>query len=281
MITSSSSSNLILMNFIIFNGRQVSVQEPVLHASNRAFRYGDGLFETIRVANGKIPLGDLHFKRLFKGMNQLKISIGDLTQESLTQQILQLCRKNDCLLKARVRMQVFRSGEEQPGFIIEATELPAKSIDWDDKGFIVDVFQGAAKSTDALSNLKSSNFLPYVMADIFAKENGLEDAIVLNVNGRIADTTRANIFLLKNNQLYTPPLSEGCVEGVMRSWMLENLTREVIQAPLSLNDMSESSEVFLTNAVFGIRWVRSFRNKTYISTYSKKVYSELISTIFH
>ena len=269
------------MHFIIFNGELIPAQEPVLNASNRAFKFGDGLFETIRVVNGQIPLAPFHFKRLFHGMNLLKISPGELTEESIGKYILQLCQANDCMKNARVRLQVYRNDDGHAGFMIEATPLSFSAIDWDDKGFTIDVFPGGAKSTDPLANLKSSNYLPYVMADIFAKENSLDDAIVLNANGKIADTSRANIFLIKEDRLYTPALSDGCVNGVMRSWLIQKIQPEVIQASITVEDLFAAREVFLTNAVFGIRWVRSFRNHSFSSSLSKKIYSELISTIFY
>jgi branched-chain amino acid aminotransferase len=268
------------MNFISFNGRQVSQYEPVLDASNRAFKYGDGLFETIRVVKGEIPLADYHFKRLFRGMNQLKIARGILTREFLTHQILELCQTNNCLVKSRVRLQIFRNNDNTPGFIIEAVDLPDAAKGWDEIGYNIDIFPGASKSADELSNLKSSNFLPYVMADFFAKENSLDDSILLNSNGRIADTSRANIFLIRNGRVFTPSLTEGCVDGVMRSWLKFKLEQEIIETVVSLDDLNSATEVFLTNAIFGIRWVKSFRNNTYTGAHSKKIYSEFISTIF-
>ena len=268
------------MNFISFNGRQVSQHEPVLDASNRAFKYGEGLFETIRVVKGEIPLADYHFKRLFRGMNQLKIAMDSLSRDLLTQQILKLCQINNCLVKSRVRLQIFRNSDHTPGYIIEAVDLPDTAIGWDENGYNIDVFSGASKSTDELANLKSSNFLPYVMADFYAKDNSLDDAIVLNSKGRIADTSRANIFLIRNGLVYTPSLTEGCVDGVMRSWLKVKLGEEIIETVVSVDDLNTATEVFLTNAIFGIRWVKSFQNKTYTATHSKMIYSEFISTIF-
>ena len=269
------------MYFIIFNGKQFPANEPVLNASNRAFRYGDGLFETIRVVNGQIPLAFFHFNRLFHGMNLLKIPPGELTEDGISKLILQLCQANNCLNQARVRLQVFRKDDGPAGFIIEAIPLSNSAIGWDENGFAIDVYPASTKTMDQLANLKSSNYLPYVLADIFAKENSLDDAIVLNVNGKIADSSRANLFLIRDDRVYTPSLSEGCVDGVMRSFLIGKMKQEVIQASVSIEDLLAAREVFLTNAVFGIRWVRSFRNHSYTSSDSRMIYSELISTIFH
>jgi branched-chain amino acid aminotransferase len=269
------------MNFILLNGKQLPAHEPLLDASNKAFKYGDGLFETIRVVNGKIPLSVFHFNRLFRGMETIKISRGKLEEEYLSESILDLCKANDCLSQARVRLQVFRIENDQAGFVIEALPLPGSSKGWNEKSYKIDVFTGAAKSTDKLANLKSCNFLPYVMADIFAKENLLDDAILLNTKGMIADTSRANVFLIKDGNLYTPSLTEGGVDGVMRAWLIKNLGQEVIQDSLGIEDLFLASEVFLTNAVFGIRSVGSFQKYSYSSTQSRMIYSELISTIFN
>jgi branched-chain amino acid aminotransferase len=148
---------------------------------------------------------------------------------------------------------------------------------------IIDIFPDARKSIDVFSNLKSANYLPYVMAAIWAKENKLNDALILNQHDRICDSTIANVFWVNDNKVFTPPLNEGCVAGVMRKKILElamhksdHLMQEHI---LTKEILLQADEVFLTNAIAGIRWVKEFRSKVYKNTISSKIFTTLDQTI--
>jgi branched-chain amino acid aminotransferase len=268
------------MNYICANGIILPASDPVLHYDNPGFKYGDGLFETIKVIKGQIPLAEYHFKRLFHGMAVLHLSNEALRQNSLTSFIFDLCSANKCLDLSRVRLQVYRNNQGAANFLIEAIALEPGTNRWHLNGFTIDIFPAARKSIDIYSNLKSSNFLPYVMAGLYARENMLDDAIVLNANGRIADSTKANIFLLRDEFYYTPAIEEGCVQGVMRSYLLDHLKGKVIQTAITLDDLLSAEEVFLTNAVFGIRAVKKFRSQIYSNTSSHKLYSQFITTLF-
>ena len=227
------------MNSILFNGQIFASDSPVLEAGNRGFKYGDGLFETMRVVRGRIPLAELHFQRLFHGMNLLKIQTGKLNSAFLLQQILDLCNENRCSDNARVRLQIFRSGINDAGYCIEAIPLSPSAIDWQERGWRIDIFPDAGRPIDNLANIKSSNFLAYVMADIYSKENSLDDSILLNVYGTVADSSRANIFLVKGGSLFTPSLTQGCVAGVMREYIIDKLDGEIQQKQISIKDLEE------------------------------------------
>ena len=131
------------------------------------------------------------------------------------------------LVVARIRLMIFRGNggifdpeDLNPNFIIESWPL-TNSSGLNENGLTVDIFPGAKKSCDSFSNIKSNNYLPYVMAGLFAKKNKLNDCILLNSFDRVCDSAIANVFIIKKNKIYTPPLTEGCVAGVMRRWMLE------------------------------------------------------------
>ena len=144
---------------------------------------------------------------------------------------------------------------------------------------MIDIFPDARKSIDRFSNLKSANYLPYVMAAIWAKENKLNDALILNQHDRICDATIANIFWVKDENIFTPPLSEGCVAGVMRKKILEFAIRHsgflVPESVLTEDILLQADEVFLTNTITGIRWVKECRGKIYKNTISSKIFTEL------
>jgi branched-chain amino acid aminotransferase len=271
------------MNLVCFNGDLLSANQPVLMADNRSYRYGHGLFETLRIIHGTIPFADLHFDRLLDGLSTLRISIPPTFTKSILQsQVLELCHKNSCIQSARVRLSI-SSGNgslfEESGlqYLIETAPLAKPANSSVEKGILIDIYTGAQKTCDAFANLKTSSFLPYAMAAIVAKDHQWDDCLVLNTNGRLADSTTANIFLLRDNILFTPSLDEGCVNGVMRRFILESpLVRtsisSITETALSVQDLLDADEVFLTNAVQGIRWVRQFRDRHYSNKKSKEIY---------
>jgi len=273
------------MNYICVSGKVMQGDEPALLVANRGYRYGDGLFETMKLYKGKILLQHFHFERLFAGLRLLKYSIPYFfSEDKLVKDILNLCRKNDCEQLARIRLSVSRGSgglyeeEQNPSYVIECRPLDESANRLNENGLLIDIFPDARKSCDKFSNLKSASFQPYAMAAVYAKENQLNDCLVLNTSGNIADSTIANLFLIKNNVFMTPALTEGCIDGVMRKYLVAELlkagqeVRETVIAPASLLD---ADEIFLTNAIKGIRWVRQFEERTYGHALTAEIYNSL------
>ena len=278
------------MNHICINGKIISGEEPVLLAANRGFRYGDGLFETMKIWKGEILLGNYHFQRLFAGLSLMKFEIHKLLNaEILKEKILHLCKKNECEKLARVRLTVFRGNgglyDETGGlqYIIECWPVNESVNKLNENGLVIDVYPDARKSCDVFSNLKSANFLPYVMAALYAKENKLNDCLIQNTYGNIADATIANIFLIKNGIVSTPALSEGCINGVMRKYLLEKLQSAnypVQEGIVTRNDLETADEIFLSNAMYGIRWVKQMGNKTFTNLQIVKIYNDFVLPLY-
>ncbi|MGX5820479.1 aminotransferase class IV [Chitinophaga lutea] len=257
---------------LCYNGKLMAGDRPLLTVDNRSFRYGDGCFETMKVYQGQLLLADLHFERLLMSMHILHFHIPPhFTKEYFTGLILELCRVNGVSDLARVRLTVWRAGtglydpvDHTPEFIIQCWELPERIFELNETGLTLDIFPDAVKTGDKLSTIKSNNCLPYVLAALYAREHQWSEALLLNQYGRVADTTVANIFAVKNGRLYTPPLSEGCVCGVMRKYLLSReLPFPVHEQPLTVRDLESADELFLTNAIFGIRWVGQFGDTSY------------------
>jgi branched-chain amino acid aminotransferase len=276
------------MKSICVNGKIMAADEPVLMASNRGYRYGDGLFETMKVVNSTVLLLPLHFERFFNGLSVLKFEIPPLfTADKLQQQLLQLCKKNECEKLGRVRLSVFRGNgglydeDKTPQYVIECWPLNESVNKLNENGLVIDIYPDAQKNCDIFSNLKSANFLPYTMAAQYAKENKLNDCLVLNTAGRIADSTIANIFIIEGNKIITPSLSEGCINGVMRRYLIEKLEEnglELLQDSISIQQIENADEVFLTNVIRGIQWVRRFREKEYTNQRTTNIFKEYIRT---
>lgn len=261
----------------------VSATAPLFNVQNRGFKYGDGVFETIRMQNGQMPLAPLHFERLFTGVQLLQMH-AQFTGEQLLQHISALCQLNACSNLARVRLSVFRAQNNQAHFAIEAHPLHAASVQWEAKGLKLGLFSKAQKSTDLFSNLKSANFLPYVLAAKYADEHALDDCVLLNAAHAICDTTKANLFLVKDRVFVTPALDQGCVAGVMRRYLLGALKQNnwrVYEQAVVENDLLQADEAFVTNAVLGLRQVHCYKNKSYGNAVARQVFSTIIAPLFN
>jgi branched-chain amino acid aminotransferase len=275
------------MNSICLNGKLLPADEPALMADNRGYRYGDGLFETMKIINGRIILEKYHFERLFNGIKLLKFGAPSLFKAAkLRTEILHVCRKNKCTELARVRLSVFRGNGglydeiKNLQYIIESWPADKTVNQINKNGLVIDLFPDLQKTCDAFSNLKSANFLPYIMAAQYAKEKKLNDCLVTNVKGQIADATIANVFLVKKNLIITPALTEGCVNGVMRRHLIEQLRAanyDVREGVVTKSDLETFDEVFLTNAMYGIKWVKQFRNKKYRNEQTMEIYKEFVT----
>lgn len=274
----------------IFNSKFFKQGEPVIGPGNRGLRYGDGLFETMKMLDGKLILSDLHFARLWKGMKTLSFDIPRLfSPEKLSEEILGLAKKNGHEKSARIRLQVLRgdgglydTDNHQPNHIIETWQLPAENNTLNSNGLIAGIYTDSRKNCDILSNVKHSNYLPYVMAALQAKKEKWNDAFLLNSNGRVCDSTIANIFIVKNKMVYTPSLSEACVAGVMREHIIDVLKTtawKVSETHITTDDILEADEVFLSNSIYNIRWVKNIGSTLYNNTVTQKIYLFVAPTI--
>lgn len=257
--------------------------------NNRAFKYGDALFESIRVINGKPCYLEDHFIRLKKGMTVLKMRSANISFNDLKNQIEKLIEKNHIRRGGRVRLTVFRSGDglytpedEGKSYVIEARPYMDNDYVLNENGLNIDVYNDLKRPRNILSQIKTTNNIPHVLTGIYKKENDLDDCIVLNDQGRIVEAISSNIFLYKNNNLYTPSLDEGCMDGIMRKQVLriaKEMNINVFEGMLNGSMLLQADEMFLTNAIKGIQWVVSYRQKRYFSKATKEVLSHLNQSV--
>ena len=261
-------------NFLYYNGKIAKSGKMIIGPDNRSFRYGDGFFETMKVVNGKILLADYHFERLFASLSRMKFQEPVyFTREYLEEQVYTLVKKNYHAKMARVRLTIFRGdgglydvNNHYPHHLLQSWELNPSNNQLNENGLILDIYPDASKAADAFSSIKSNNYLPYLMAALWAKENKLNDAVLLNPFKRVADASIANIFLVKDGIVKTPSLEEGPVNGVMRRYLLDCFRMgglPVTTGMISVEDLAGASEIFLTNAIYGIRWVKQLGAKSY------------------
>lgn len=272
--------------YILHNDEFVIINHPILTASNRGFKYGDGLFETMRMCNGKLKFAELHADRLNAGMKALKIDGGTLLDDYfLKQKTAELCKKNKLKDNVRFRLSVYRAGDglytpnsNKFGYVLESSALEEGNYELNKKGLIIDVFDELTKPVNSLSNYKTSNSLLYVMAGLYKKQQRLDDAFILNDKGFLCESISSNIFVVYDKKIYTPALSEGCVAGVMRNVVM-SMSRahdiDVIEAQINPEILKAAEEVFITNAISGIRWVMGYGRKRYFNEVTKLLSAKL------
>jgi branched-chain amino acid aminotransferase len=208
------------------------------------------------------------------------------TPESLREQILDLCNRNGHSAFARVRLMVFRgeghlfdTADNFAQYVIESSALVVEQILFNMDGLRVGVYPDGRKACDPLANLKSNNFLLYAQAARYGQDQGWDDCMVLNGHERLADSCIANLFYIREGEICTPPLTEGCVAGVMRRWLMERMPGwgfTVREKPVGMRDLAGADEIFLTNAVRIIRWVGDHAGKTYGGRLARELYELVV-----
>jgi len=272
--------------YINYNGNIIDSSQPVFTAANRAFRYGDAIFETIRLMQGEILFFEKHLSRLSRSMDLLGMNPNDdLTFHNLYLSIRHLDQVNNLRGNGRIRLEVFRNDgglytphSNDVSYVIETSSVTHKEYQLNENGLKIEIYSDIKKPVSRLSNLKSSNALYYVMAGLYKNNINTGDCLVLNTDGRIAEAISSNIFLMDTNKVFTPALTEACVAGVMRETVIEHLQSHripIIEKGITVEDLLKADEIFLTDVIHGMRWVSAFRNKRYFNNFSRALLSEI------
>lgn len=250
---------------------------------NRAFLYGDSVFETIKVVKNKILFWEEHYLRLMSSMRILKIEIPNtFTPEYLEDQIKKTNFSVSKLFSGRVRLTIFRDGggfytpkSNESCFVIKSFENDKILFDTEFKEYKVDIYKDYFIQSNLLSNLKTNNRLINILGSIYAKNNGLENCILLNDQKLVAEFLNGNIFVVKENIVLTPPLGSGCLSGVMRNKIIESIIGipliEVKEQNFSAYEIISSQEIWVSNCISGIIPVTDYRNKQFGNSLAKKV----------
>lgn len=263
---------------IVHNGTFYSAGERTLHHSNRAFRYGDGFFESMVMFNAGIPLLALHFARMQEASQILKYDLHpDLNIKSL-QNILARISEIDMIKHARIRITVYRDTDgfyapenNTSGYLMEWQEIPNDQFVWHDSGLKTGLYTEIKKPVNAFSRVKTCNALLYVLAGIYKKDTGADECFILNESGNVCEGISSNFFWSTHGVFYTPPLQEGCVGGVMRLHILKLLGEEnipVAEKACTTEDLQKADELFFCSASRGLQWVKELHAPDFIREYS-------------
>ncbi|MFY8019860.1 MAG: aminotransferase class IV [Bacteroidia bacterium] len=221
----------------------------------RAFVYGDLLFESMLFENGRLLNADLHYQRLVNSSTILKFNLPVSFDLNYFQKIIhEAIPLNLFTKKIRIRFTVYRSAkgfylpvEQEVRWDVELFEIPANAIQAKKSAGI---YTEHYKSFHSLSNIKSGNALVYVLASMYAQEKKWDDVFILNEAGRVCEASASNFFWVKDDIWFTPPLSEACVAGVKRAEILQK--REVIELECEIEDLENADEIYLSNAIQGL-----------------------------
>lgn len=269
---------------INWNGALQPEDKAMVSSSDRAFRYGDAAFETMLSRKGQVQFWEEHYFRLMAAMRILRMSIPmTYTPEYLEQEIIRTVKSADLLgTDARIRLQVGRGpgGTYMPQsddvyFVIEAGTLDTVPFQVGE-GLHVDVFRDHKKARNVLSSVKSSNALFYIIAAQWARENDLDDCLILNEDNQVIESTRSNLFLYLNDgkRLVTPEKDSGALKGIMQkkvAELSEKLGLELQERPISPFDVLKADEVWLTNSLRGVQSVRQYKKQSFGSEMAQKM----------
>jgi branched-chain amino acid aminotransferase len=267
---------------INFNGLLHSSADNLL-VNNRAFLYGDGVFETVKIVNNRILFLEDHYFRLMASMRVVRMEIPmNFTIEYVEEQILATVKSNNLNDAVRARITVYRNdgGYYLPNtntvsFLIETVALENVLYAIDKKTYEVDLYKDFYVAKQLLSSIKTTNKIINITGSIFAKENGLANCLLLNDSKNVIEALQGNVFMVMDGKLITPPVSEGCLNGVMRKQILslakkiENL--EVLEQPISPFDLQKAEELFITNVIKGIQPITKYRKKEYGSVVAESL----------
>lgn len=268
------------------NGEFVSAVNFCVGSNSRAFRYGDGFFETMH-ANGQVVqfLND-HYDRIKYAAEVLSIDLPDnFTIDYLRSHIAGLLHRCRLYQGAKVRIIISRNSgglyiptNNKANVLIEAEYLSEGKYELNPNGIVVGIYPEPMNVTK-LSSFKSLNALPYIMAGVYASKNNFNDVLLVNKDSYIVEATSSNFFCIKDKTLYTPALKLGAVHGVMRKNLIaiaKKMGFEVKEESLlTEHNLLEMDELFLSNAVSGIRWITGLNKRRYFKRYSTKILREL------
>lgn len=268
---------------INFNGELLLAENVKLSSENRGFKYGDAIFETIKVSNNRVIFWEDHYFRLMSSMRMLRMKIPmEFTLEFLEQEILKTVAAQNTAISYRVRLNVYR---KDGGLYTPKTNKIDYFIDVKANTYVtkevysVDVFKDFYSYSGLLSTIKTNNRMLNTLASIYAKENELDNCVLINENKGVVEVTNANIFIVKGTIVKTPATTEGCIKGIIRSKVIDIVAKNeaftLEETTISPFEIQKADEVFITNAIIGVQGITNYKKKTFTTSFSDKISKSL------
>jgi branched-chain amino acid aminotransferase len=275
---------------INFNGNIVAQDSNVL-TQNRAFLYGDGVFETLKIVNNKVLFLEDHYFRLMASMRVVRMEIPmNFTMEFLEEQVLSLVQQKGLSASARARITVFRNDgglylptTNEVSYLIQVTPLENVLYALNTAVYEVDLYKDFYVTKQLLSSIKTTNKMINVTGSIFAHENGLANCLLINETKNVVEALQGNLFMVVGKKLITPPISEGCLNGIMRKQILALAKKvegiEVVEEVISPFDLQKADELFVTNVITGVQPITKYRKKEFASNLAHLLIQKLNESI--
>lgn len=273
---------------INLNGKIIREEESHLPIDNRGYQYGDALFETIRAVHGKIMFWEDHYFRLMASMRILRMEIPmEFSPEFLEKEIQKLIEVNGLSKKTvKIKINIHREGEglyrpksRTIGYVIRVSEMNSPFYILKEGEYKVELFKDHFVNSGLLSTLKTNNKIVHVLGSIYAEENEYDNCLLLNEKKFVIEALNANLFLVQGNIIKTPPLSEGCLNGIIRKKILEIVKKlpdyEVLEEPISPFELQKADELFLTNVMCGIQPISAYRKKQFVQKIARDLLAKL------
>lgn len=270
------------------NGTILEEGMPILKTSNRGFRYGDALSETMRALDGRLVFWEEHYLRLMSSMRILRMDIPmEFTMEFLESETHKLLVANKLdNITASIKLTVYR--EEGGGYlptnprvsrIIEAAPLRHPFYVLDETPYEIELFRDFHVNEGLLSTLKTNNSNIRISGSIYGSENGYANCLLLNSRKMVVGALDGNLFLVSGNRLKTPPLSDGCQNGIIRAKVMEMVRKlenyELEEGSVSPFELQKADELFITGSLFGIRPVTRYRKADYSNETARDLLGKL------
>ncbi|MES2748103.1 MAG: aminotransferase class IV [Bacteroidota bacterium] len=261
-------------------------------ANNRGFLYGDALFETFKIVNHKILFFEDHYFRLMASMRIVRMQIPmTFTMEYLEEQILKLIESENYSTSARVRMTVYRNEggfyapeDNSVRFIMQAFPLENTLYVVNSVPYEVDLYKDFVVTKQLLSTIKTTNKMINIIGSVYAKENDLQNCLLINNDKNVVEALNGNLFMVWNGKLITPPISDGCLNGIMRKHLIEIVKKsemiEVVEESISPFDLQKADELFITNVITGIQPITKYRKKEYATDFASQLLAKLNEVVF-
>ncbi|WGD34168.1 aminotransferase class IV [Olleya sp. YS] len=270
-----------------FNGI-LQEDKPILSNHNRGYTYGDALFETIKTVHGKLLFFEDHYFRLMASMRIMRMEIPmTFTMEYFEEEIKKTLDANGLLSQsARVKIQIDRVAgglylpeSNDVNFIISSKKIDSDFYLLNEEKYEVDLYKDHYLAPSLLSTLKTNNKAINVIGSIYAKENKLDNGLLLNTNKSVVEALNGNLFLVKDHVIKTPPLSDGCLKGVLRKQLIDiiNLLPDysIEEDSISPFELQKADELFITNVIQGIQPITKYRKKEFKNDVAKMLLQKL------
>lgn len=257
------------------DGSLFEEQDAILAIDNRGFQFGDAVFETIKVSQGKVLFWEEHYFRLMASMRILRMEIPmNFTLEFLLDEIHKTLNSSNLdYHNSKVKLIINRSsgGRYLPlnngvNYMIINDPLAFDEFRFSADKYEVELFKDYQIPSGLLSTVKTNNRLVNVLGSIYAKENDFDNCLLLNTNKMVVEALNGNLFLVKDQSIKTPPIMDGCLKGIMRQQiikLIEDSEFTIKESSVSPFELQKADEIFVTNTILGIQPITKYRKKRY------------------